>query len=164
MAVANFPALQFKTCDIFRSTPKCFKLLPLQKTNLFVKTLVVEAKANTRTESAKTRNRRMLKKFNGTPRRPRLSVFCSEKQLYAMLVDDKNKKCLFYGSTLQRSIRDDPTCTTIDAAKRVGEELVKACIDLNINEISYYDRNGFARGERMQAFEIAISNYGFLPT
>ncbi|MBA0718224.1 hypothetical protein Golax_005980 [Gossypium laxum] len=168
MAVANFPALQFKTCDIFRSTPKCFKLLPLQKTmistDLFVKTFVVEAKANTRTDSAKIRNRRMLKKFNGTPRRPRLSVFCSEKQLYAMLVDDKNKKCLFYGSTLQKSIRDDPTCTTIDAAKRVGEELVKACIDLNINEISYYDRNGFARGERMQAFEIAISNYGFLPT
>ncbi|KAA3460794.1 50S ribosomal protein L18-like [Gossypium australe] len=163
MAVANFPALQFKTCDIFRSTPKCFKLLPLKKTNLFAKT-VVEAKANTRTESAKIRNRRMLKKFNGTPRRPRLSVFCSEKQLYAMLVDDKNKKCLFYGSTLQKSIRDDPTCTTIDAAKRVGEELVKACIDLNINEISYYDRNGFARGERMQAFEIAIANYGLLPT
>ncbi|WRX14996.1 Large ribosomal subunit protein uL18 - like 3 [Theobroma cacao] len=85
------------------------------------------------------------------------------KQLYAMLVDDKNKKCLFYGSTLQKSIRDDPPCTTIEAAKRVGEKLVKACVDLNINEISYYDRNGFARGERMQAFEIAIAQHGFLP-
>lgn len=50
-----------------------------------------------------------------------------------------------------------------EAAKRVGEELVKACVDLNINEISYYDRNGFARGERMQAFEIAIADHGFLP-
>ncbi|KAL4383807.1 hypothetical protein GQ457_15G004870 [Hibiscus cannabinus] len=79
---------------------------------IFVKPLVVEAKANTRIESAKIRNRRMLKK---------------------------------------------------EAAKRVGEELVKACVDLDINEISYYDRDGFAHGERMQAFEIAIASYGFLP-
>ncbi|KAE8707354.1 50S ribosomal protein L18 [Hibiscus syriacus] len=88
MAVANFPALKFKTCDIFG---RCFKFPPLQNRSHSVKTLVVEAKANTRTESAKIRNRRMLKKFNGTPRRPRLSVFCSEKQLYAMLMDDKTR-------------------------------------------------------------------------
>lgn len=49
-----------------------------------------------------------------------------------------------------------------EAAQHVGEELVKACEDLNIHELSSYDRNGFARGEKMQAFEIAISRYGFL--
>ncbi|KAL5981185.1 hypothetical protein ACLOJK_029106 [Asimina triloba] len=91
-----------------------------------------------------------------------LSVFCSTKQLYAMLVDDQNKKCLFYASTLQKSIRDDPACSTIEAAQKVGEELVKACVNLKITEISSYDRNGFARGERMAAFEIAIAQYGFL--
>ncbi|GMH01728.1 hypothetical protein Nepgr_003567 [Nepenthes gracilis] len=135
--------------------------------NLTVKPLVIEGKArkraNTRTESAKIRNRRFQKKYNGTPAKPRLSVFCSEKQLYAMLVDDQNKKCLFYGSTLQKSIRSDPTFSTVEAAKVVGEELVKAAIDLNINEISSYDRNGFARGERIKAFEIAVSCHGFLP-
>lgn len=50
-----------------------------------------------------------------------------------------------------------------EAAKRVGEELIKASIELKINEISSYDRNGNARGERMQAFEIAIAQHGFLP-
>lgn len=106
-----------------------------------VKPFVVEARHPSRTESAKIRNRRMLKKvypppstiyvvyrdalyvlidacksldqFNGTPRKPRLSVFCSEKQLYAMLVDDQNKRCLFYGSTLQKPILGDPPCTKI---------------------------------------------------
>ncbi|XWS69703.1 hypothetical protein CRYUN_Cryun04dG0201800 [Craigia yunnanensis] len=163
MAVAKVPALQFKTCEVFCFNSKSFNFLPLQNRNLSVKTLVVEAKANTRTESVKIRNRRTRKKFNGTLKRPRLLVFCSDKQFYAMLVDDQNKKCLFYGSTLQKSIRDDPTCTTSEAAKRVGEELVKTCVDLDINEISYYDRNGFARWERMQAFEIAIAHHGFLP-
>lgn len=51
--------------------------------------------------------------FNGSASKPRLSVFCSGKQLYAMLVDDQNKKTLFYGSTLQKSIRQDLLCSTI---------------------------------------------------
>lgn len=50
-----------------------------------------------------------------------------------------------------------------EAARRVGEELIKVCVDLDINEISTYDRNGLARGERMQAFDIAIARHGFLP-
>ncbi|KAK4598535.1 hypothetical protein RGQ29_015837 [Quercus rubra] len=163
MALMNAPALQFKSSAMFGISSKPFNFLPMQSRSkgFSVRPLVVEARA--RKESAKIRNIRMKKKFNGTPTSPRLSVFCSDKQLYAMLVDDKNKKCLFYGSTLQKSIRQNPSCTTIEAAKHVGEELVKACNDLNINEISSYDRNGFACGERMQAFEIAISRHGFLP-
>ncbi|CAA7395037.1 unnamed protein product [Spirodela intermedia] len=123
----------------------------------------VEAKASPRKESAKVRNRRLQKKQNGTPTKPRLSVFCSSSQLYAMLIDDQNKKTLFYASTLQKSIRGSPDCSTIDAAQRVGEVVIKACSELKISEISSYDRNGFARGERMRAFEIAIAEHGFLP-
>lgn len=121
-----------------------------------------KSKGIARTESAKVRNRRVQRKFNGSPTKPRLSVFCSTKQLYAMLVDDQNKKTLFYASTLQKSIRGETICSTAEAAQRVGEELVKACEELNINEISSYDRNGFARGEKMSAFEIPISQHGFL--
>lgn len=159
-------ALQFNARDFFGTNAKPFNLLPCQtqRRSFFLKPLVVEARANARTESAKIRNRRIQKKFNGTPAKPRLSAFCSDKQLYAMLVDDQNKKCLFYGSTLQQSIRGNrnPPCSTIEAAERVGEELIKTCITLNITEISSYDRNGSSRGERMQAFEIPISRHGFL--
>ncbi|KAJ3673793.1 hypothetical protein LUZ60_005785 [Juncus effusus] len=124
--------------------------------------LRVEARNNTRTDSAKIRNRRLRKKFNGTPKKPRLSVFCSNKQLYAILADDQNKKILFYASTLQKSICDDPPCTIAEAAKKVGEELIKKCKEMKINEISCYDRNGLARGERIMAFEIPVSEFGFL--
>ncbi|XP_073054297.1 uncharacterized protein [Primulina eburnea] len=138
-------ALRLEACGYFGAGLRSSNILPMQSANLIVKPLVVEAKANTRTESDKILNRRRNKK------------------LYAMLVDDQNKKCLFYGSTLQKSIRSNTACTTIEAAERVGEELIKACVDLNINEISFYDRNGLARGERMRAFEIAIAHHGFLP-
>lgn len=163
MASSIFPGLQLqlKIFDFFGTSLPCSNYVHL-KQNSNVKPLVVEARANNQPESAKIRNRRLRKKFNGTAAKPRLSVFCSDKHLYAMLVDDQQKKCLFHASTLQQSIRKDPSCSTIEAAKRVGEELVKACTDLDVNEISSYDRNGFARGEKMQAFEIAISRHGFL--
>ncbi|OVA09812.1 Ribosomal protein L18/L5 [Macleaya cordata] len=164
LALGTVPSLNFRTSlGLFGTRLNPFNCPPLHYKYPSWKPLVVEARANTRKESAKVRNRRLQRKFNGTSTRPRLSVFCSTKQLYAMLVDDQNKKLLFYGSTLQKSIRENPCCSTAEAAQRVGEELVKACIDLKINEISSYDRNGFARGERMQAFEIAISQHGFLP-
>lgn len=161
MALGMCSALQFKTCELFGTRLLCPTFLSMQTANFLMKPLVVVARANTRTESPKIRNRRRRKKFNGTPTRPRLSVFCSDKQLYVTLVDDQNKKNLFYGSTLQKSVREDPTSSTVEAATRVGEELVKTCIDLNINEVSY-DRNGFARGTKLQAFEIAILHHGFL--
>ncbi|XP_048228220.1 50S ribosomal protein L18 isoform X4 [Ricinus communis] len=145
MALVNVRALQFMNCDFFGNRSKAFTFLPLQTTNFQAMTVMASKRANTKTESAKTINIRRRKK------------------LYAMLVDDQNKKCLFYGSTLQKSLRGSPPCSKIEAAKCLGEELVKACVDLDVNEISSYDRNGFPRGERMQAFELAISRHGFLP-
>nr|CAB3501886.1 unnamed protein product [Digitaria exilis] len=121
------------------------------------------ARRGARTENPKVRNRRLQKKFNGTATKPRLSVFCSSRQLYAVLADDHNKKILFYGSTLQKSICGDPPCSTVEAARKVGEELVRVCEELGISEISSYDRNGFARGEKMMAFEVPVSQHGFLP-
>eukprot|EP00262_Sarcandra_glabra_P022424 TRINITY_DN9929_c0_g2_i3.p1 TRINITY_DN9929_c0_g2~~TRINITY_DN9929_c0_g2_i3.p1 ORF type:complete len:166 (+),score=24.12 TRINITY_DN9929_c0_g2_i3:241-738(+) len=163
MGLIAVPLLQqVTTTSLFQTPANPFNWTPLYNKSSFPKSLVIKARANTRKESAKVRNRRMQKKFNGSSARPRLSVFCSTKQLYAMLVDDQNKKCLFYGSTLQKSIRENPSCSTSEAAQRVGEDLVKACIELKINEISSYDRNGFARGERIEAFELAISHHGFL--
>ncbi|KAJ6768319.1 RIBOSOMAL L18P/L5E FAMILY PROTEIN [Salix koriyanagi] len=135
MAVKIFPsALPFKTCDVFGNPLKPFNFLPIQTRNFRTKTLVAKRRANTRTESAKIRNRITLKKFNGTRAKPRLNP-----------------------------LRSDPPRSTIEAAECLGEELIKACMDLKIIEISSYDRNGFAAGERMQAFEIAISRHGFLP-
>ncbi|XP_004301657.1 PREDICTED: 50S ribosomal protein L18-like [Fragaria vesca subsp. vesca] len=163
MALVNVAALQFMSSALLGSRSATSNFQVLQTIRKFsMKSVVMRARQPARTESAKTRNRRMQKKYNGTPTKPRLSVFCSDKQLYAMLVDDQNNKCLFYGSTLQKSIRQDPNCSTAEAAKRVGEKLIQVCSDLNIGEISSYDRNGFATGERIQAFEIAISEYGFL--
>ncbi|KAF6134513.1 hypothetical protein GIB67_028534 [Kingdonia uniflora] len=61
-------------------------------------------------------------------------------------------------------MRDNPSCSPIKASQKVGEELVKVCIDLKINEISSYDRNGLSGGEKMQASEICDKLHSFLYT
>ncbi|XP_058096464.1 large ribosomal subunit protein uL18c isoform X2 [Magnolia sinica] len=113
MALVPVPLPQFSASSIFQTRLNSFSRPSLSAKNTFPKHLVITSRANTRKESAKVRNRRLQRKFNGTSAKPRLSVFCSTKQLYAMLVDDQNKKCLFYGSTLQKSIRDNPACSTV---------------------------------------------------
>ncbi|CAN0923647.1 50S ribosomal protein L18 [Linum grandiflorum] len=110
------PTFHFRTSTIFENHLKLpnSNSLPIKTQSFRGMSLVAaSSRKNTRTESAKTLNRRRQNKFNGTASKPRLSVFCSGKQLYAMLVDDRNKKSLFYGSTLQKSIRGDPPCSTI---------------------------------------------------
>lgn len=87
--------------------------------NLCVKVLLVYTLPN-KEFSTRINCSSFLIQYNGTPKRPRLSVFCSDKQLYAMLVDDQNKKCLFYGSTLQKSIRQNPPCSTIVSIPSLG--------------------------------------------
>ncbi|XP_028797443.1 50S ribosomal protein L18, chloroplastic-like [Neltuma alba] len=129
MELVNVPALRITNSAVFGVQLKLFvSSLSLRRT-LIKNRLVVEAGANARKESAKIRNRRMQKKFDGTPRRPRLSAFCSEKQLYAMLVDDQNKKCLFYGSTLQKSIRQDPLVPILKLLNVLGRNLSKPALN-----------------------------------
>lgn len=123
--------------------------------------LKIEAREPTRKESAKVRNRRLRKKFNGTAQKPRLSIFCSSKHLYAQLVDDSKKKTLAFASTAQESIHGNQPCNTVDAARHVGEEIIKACIEQDISQVTL-DRNGFAQGKKMSAFEIPIRQHGFL--
>ncbi|KAL5211059.1 hypothetical protein ABZP36_006682 [Zizania latifolia] len=101
------------------------------------------ARHGARKENAKVRNRRRQRKFNGTATKPRLSVFCSNRQLYAMLVDDHNKRILFYGSTLQKAICGDPPCGAVVRRARIfpSEQALLIC-----NLLSWRDTGGCWKG------------------
>ncbi|KAL6190073.1 hypothetical protein ACLB2K_036473 [Fragaria x ananassa] len=134
MALVNVAALQFTSSALFKSRSAASTFLVLQTRT----TGSDESEANCQNWKSKNSKQKNAEE------------------------DDQNNKFLFYGSTLQKSIRQDPHCSTAEAAKRVGEKWIKACDDLNVGEISSYDCNGFAIGERIQAFETVISKYGFL--
>ena len=76
-------------------------------------------------------------KILGTTERPRLSVFRSNKFIYAQVIDDGKSKTLVQASDVK--IKKG---TKIERAKEVGKLIAQACKGAKIEKI-VFDRNGF---------------------
>ena len=76
-------------------------------------------------------------KINGTSIRPRLSVFRSNKFIYAQVIDDTNGKTLLQASDIKMT-----KGTKSERAKEVGKLISSLCLAAKINQI-VFDRNGF---------------------
>jgi large subunit ribosomal protein L18 len=64
--------------------------------------------------------------IKGTLERPRLSVYRSNENIYAQIIDDTTSKTLLTCSTLDRSIRLTlATGRTCDASRLIGEKLAE---------------------------------------
>lgn len=83
-------------------------------------------------QSEKTRRRRkagIRKRVRGTSERPRLSVFRSNKHIYAQVIDDSGARAIASFSTGSKAIQGElKGKNKVDSAKLVGEELGKACL------------------------------------
>jgi large subunit ribosomal protein L18 len=99
----------------------------------------------------KRRHFRVRKKVTGTPEKPRLAVFRSEKHIYAQIVDDSTKKTLCSSSTISKSLKGTFEKTwDVSAAEKVGEDLAKKALDAGIEAI-VFDRGGFKYHGRVKA-------------
>ena len=96
-----------------------------------------------RNERRKRRHLRVRKKVFGTPERPRLSVFRSNKHIYAQIIDDTKGHTLVAASTLDKEIRDKIQKTwTKEAAREVGRLIGKRALEKNIKKV-VFDRGGY---------------------
>ncbi|KAI3788963.1 hypothetical protein L2E82_01746 [Cichorium intybus] len=124
--------------------------------------LIVEAKARTRQDNRQARHARIRKKVEGTPERPRLCVFRSNKHLYAQVIDDTKMHTLASASTMQKPLSEEFDYTsgpTIDVAKKVGEAIAKSCIEKGITAVAF-DRGGYPYHGRVQALADAAREHG----
>ncbi len=89
--------------------------------------------------------------IKGTVERPRLSVYRSNENMYAQIIDDINSKTLISCSTLDRSIlftfSNKRTC---DASRLIGEKLAKLSLKKNITKI-VFDRGPYLYHGRVKA-------------
>ena len=76
-------------------------------------------------------------KILGTKERPRLSVFRSNKFIYAQVIDDITRKTLVQASDIKLA-----KGTKTERAKVVGKMVAEACKGLKIDKV-VFDRNGF---------------------
>jgi large subunit ribosomal protein L18 len=83
----------------------------------------------------------------GSPARPRLSVYRSNKYIYAQLIDDFDGHTLASASSLEDGVEgDDPT----DESRRVGELIAERAKEKGI-EKAVFDRSGYKYHGRVKA-------------
>jgi large subunit ribosomal protein L18 len=96
-----------------------------------------------RKERRKRRHLRVRKKVFGTPERPRLSVFRSNKHIYAQIIDDTKGHTLVAASTLDKELRDKLQKTlNKEAAREVGRLIGKRALEKGIKKV-VFDRGGY---------------------
>jgi large subunit ribosomal protein L18 len=86
------------------------------------------------------RHRRVRKKVRGTPQRPRLAVFRSNKHVYAQVIDDVNGRTLASASTMEKSFSG--ATATVDAAKKIGQLVGERAKGAGVETV-VLDRGGF---------------------
>ena len=104
------------------------------------------------------RKRRIRGTLEGTAARPRLSVFRSNANLYAQLVDDEKGHTLVAASTLEEDLKDKAG-PTIDGAKLLGNLVAKRALAKNISHI-VFDRSGYLYHGRIKALADAARESG----
>ena len=93
-------------------------------------------KNNERRERIK---RGVRKKVNGTTERPRLSIFRSNKSIYAQLIDDIKGVTIASASSVELG---DKAKLNIENSKQVGKKIAEKAIATGVQSI-VFDRNGY---------------------
>jgi large subunit ribosomal protein L18 len=106
------------------------------------------------------RKSRVKKQVQGTPERPRLSVYRSSKHIYAQIVDDATGQTLAAASTMARDVRDGvKNSATVEAARIVGLALGRKALSRDITKV-VFDRNGYAYHGKVKALADAAREAG----
>ncbi|GGJ00955.1 50S ribosomal protein L18 [Alicyclobacillus cellulosilyticus] len=113
-----------------------------------------------RNEARQRRHRRVRKRIFGTPERPRLNVFRSNKHIYAQVIDDTKGHTLVSASTLDKELRGQlESGSDIEAARKVGELVAKRALEKGVKAV-VFDRGGYLYHGRVRALADAAREAG----
>jgi len=106
------------------------------------------------------RHLRIRKKVFGTPEKPRLSIFRSEKHIYAQLIDDTKGHTILSASTLDPELKQKITKTyNREAAREVGKLIAQRALAKGIDQV-VFDRGGFKFHGRVKELADAAREAG----
>ena len=94
------------------------------------------------------RHARVRGKISGTAERPRLSVFRSESNIYAQIIDDVAGNTLCSASTVEKDFEGNGG--NVEAAKKIGETIAKRALEKGIENV-VFDRGGYIYHGRVAA-------------
>ncbi|MDP9453373.1 MAG: 50S ribosomal protein L18 [Actinomycetota bacterium] len=96
------------------------------------------------------RHRRVRKKVRGTPERPRLAVFRSNRHMVVQVVDDLSGRTLAAASTLEADLRSAASTGNTEAAAAVGRRVAERARAAGVTRV-VFDRGGFLYHGRVAA-------------
>ncbi len=103
--------------------------------------------------------RRIRKKISGTADIPRLTVYRSNKQIYAQAVDDKSGNTLFAVSSLNKDIAEKKNISKIEQSKLVGTLIAEEARKKGITSV-IFDRGGYLYHGRVRELADAARKGG----
>ncbi|RMG07255.1 MAG: 50S ribosomal protein L18 [Planctomycetota bacterium] len=116
-----------------------------------------------RTKSIQRRRRhwRVRARVKGSPERPRLTVFRSNKYIYAQVIDDTAGQTLAAASSNQKALKEQlgGKLCSVDAAKLVGKTLAEAAKGKGISKVCF-DRGPYKYHGRVKALADAAREAG----
>ncbi len=115
-------------------------------------------KSKQKRDSRIRRHARVRRQVMGTPERPRLAVFRSNRHVVAQVIDDRAGVTLAAASTLEGDLRSGTT-GNVDAAARVGTLVAERAKAAGIEQV-VFDRGGFRYHGRVAALADAARDAG----
>lgn len=100
------------------------------------------------------RRKRIRSKVSGTAEVPRLSVFKSNKYVYAQLIDDAKGATLVAFSSQKGKAK-----TPVEQAREVGKEIAKLALAKKISKV-VFDRGGYIYTGKVKAIAEAAREGG----
>jgi large subunit ribosomal protein L18 len=117
---------------------------------------------DTKKKAALRRKYHVRKKIFGTPDRPRLLVFRSNRHIYAQIIDDLAGATLVSAGTRAKGLRDRlHNSGNKQAAQMVGEALAKQALGVGINCVCF-DRSRYKFHGRVKALAEAARKVGLV--
>lgn len=92
---------------------------------------------------------RIRKVVSGSAERPRLSVFRSNKDIYAQLIDDTNGVTLAAASSAESELKSQKV-NKVDMARLVGKKIAEKAAAAGITTVTF-DRGGYLYHGRVKS-------------
>jgi large subunit ribosomal protein L18 len=100
--------------------------------------------------------KRIRKKISGTPERPRVCVYKSNRYIYSQAIDDQNQAVLASASTVEKEFREKNKKTkTIAASSALGSILAERLKKKKVKEV-ILDRGTYPYHGRVKALAEAL--------
>ncbi len=101
------------------------------------------------------------KKIEGTPDRPRMTVYRSLNNIFVQIIDDEEGRTLLSASSIDKELKGQisTNATKSDLSKIVGKTIAQRALDKNITKV-VFDRNGYNYHGRVKTLAEAARENG----